>query len=175
MKFIKNREHYTLLVENGILKARKRIWIATANVKDLHVPDTLRRSRPLLYHLEKLEQNGVHIRILHGGKPSASFAQTLKRIMEPGRSDGFEMLHCPRNHSKIILVDGIIGYTGSANLTGAGMGAKSEKNRNFETGIYTENLELIAEMEEYYDSIWMGEFCEKCGRKSLCPEPVSCL
>ncbi len=174
MRFIKDSEHYTLLIENGILKARERVWIATATVKDLHVPGEHRRSLPLLNHLEKLQRRGVSIRLLHGGKPSAPFAKTLHGLSELRKGDGFEMLFCPRNHSKIILVDGIIGYTGSANLTGAGMGARSERKRNFETGIYTEEPELIKCMENYFDSIWIGEFCEKCGRKDLCPGPVTC-
>lgn len=173
MKFIRDFEHYSMLIENGILKAKKRVWIATATVKDLHVPGGARRSLPLLHHLEKLQRSGVDIRLLHGGKPSAPFAKTLKGLVELRNGDGFEMLHCPRNHSKIILVDGIMGYTGSANLTGAGMGARSERKRNFETGIYTEELELIKSMENYFDGIWIGNLCEKCGRKDVCPEPVT--
>ncbi len=38
MRFIRDSEHYSLLIEEGVLRARERIWIATANVKDLHVP-----------------------------------------------------------------------------------------------------------------------------------------
>ncbi len=174
MRFIKDWEHYTLLIENGILKARERVWIATATVKDLHVPGTGRHSLPLLHHLEKLQRGGVSIRLLHGGKPSAPFMKTLQGLSELRKGDGFEMLLCPRNHSKLILVDGKMGYTGSANLTGAGMGARSERRRNFETGIYTEDPELIKSMENYFDGIWIGDRCERCGRKDLCPEPVTC-
>lgn len=43
-----------------------------------------------------------------------------------------ERMLCPRVHFKCIIVDGVKAYFGSANLTGAGMGAKSEKKRNFE-------------------------------------------
>ena len=36
-----------------------------------------------------------------------------------------ERMLCPRVHFKCIIVDGVKAYFGSANLTGAGMGAKS--------------------------------------------------
>ena len=35
-----------------------------------------------------------------------------------------ELQICPRCHWKMVIVDGRLGYTGSANFTGAGLGAK---------------------------------------------------
>lgn len=171
MKFISDGEHYSLLIENGILKAQRRIWIATANVKDVHIPRGNRGSSPLLGHLERLQRNGVCIRLLHGARPSALFLNTLHLHSELHSGEGFEMQQCPRVHSKIIIVDNRFAYIGSANLTGAGMGARSEKRRNFETGFITEEPEKIAEIEEYFDRIWMGEYCLGCGRRNLCPLP----
>ena len=51
-----------------------------------------------------------------------------------------ERMLCPRVHFKCIIVDGVKAYFGSANLTGAGMGAKSEKKRNFENGVLTDKI-----------------------------------
>ncbi|MCK5784974.1 MAG: phospholipase D family protein [Candidatus Sabulitectum sp.] len=172
MKLITDGEHYSRVVEQGILKARKRIWIATANVKNLHVPGGNRRSLPLLRHFEKLQREGVSIRILHGSKPSAPFLDTLSEVIELHQGDGFEMQLCPRVHSKIVIVDNSMAYTGSANLTGAGIGAKSDKRRNFECGIITEDPVEIQKIEEYFDNIWMGSFCMACGRRNICPGPL---
>ena len=172
MKLITDSTHYSSIVENGILKAKSRIWIATANVKDLHVPGGRRRSLPLLNHFEKLQRNGVYIRILHGTKPSAPFLATLSELIELHKGDGFEMQLCPRVYSKIVIVDNRMAYIGSANLTGAGIGAKSDKRRNFECGVITENPKEIQQLEKYFDSIWMGSFCEACGRRNICPNPV---
>ena len=61
---------------------------------------------------------------------------------------------CPRVHFKCIIVDGVKAYFGSANLTGAGMGAKSEKTRNFENGVLTDDLVLIEPLIEQFDSVW---------------------
>lgn len=172
MKLINDGDHFVSIVVDGMLKAQSRIWIATANVKDLHVPGGRRKSLPLLSHFEKMQRKGVSIRILHGAKPSAPFLNTLSDLTELHQGDGFEMQLCPRVHSKIVIVDSRFAYTGSANLTGAGIGAKSDKRRNFECGVITENPREIQQLEEYFDSIWMGSFCATCGRRKICPAPV---
>lgn len=172
MKLITDKAHYSSIVEDGMLRAQSRIWIATANVKDLHIPGGRHRSLPLLNHFEKLQRKGVNIRILHGAKPSAPFLNTLAELTELHQGDGFEMQLCPRVHSKIVIVDNRMAYTGSANLTGAGIGAKSDKRRNFECGVITENPREIQQLEEYFDSIWIGLFCEACGRRDICTGPV---
>ena len=43
--------------------------------------------------------------------------------------EGVERILCPRVHFKSVIVDGRFAYSGSANLTGAGMGAKSKEKR----------------------------------------------
>ena len=63
-------------------------------------------------------------------------------------------------------------YLGSANLTGAGLGAKSQRRRNFEAGIWTDELRLIDPVTDMLDSIWTGRQCESCGRKEHCPVPL---
>ncbi len=172
MKLITDGDHFVSIVVDGMLKAQSRIWIATANVKNLHVPGGRHKSLPLLSHFEKLQRKGVNIRILHGAKPSAPFLNTLSELTELHQGDGFEMQLCPRIHSKVVIVDSRLAYTGSANLTGAGIGAKSDKRRNFECGVITENPGEIQQLEEYFDGIWMGSFCATCGRRKICTAPV---
>jgi len=168
---ISDSEHFDAVVKEGILSSERRLWIATANVKDLHVPEKGRGSRPLLDHLEMLQRRGVLIRLLHGGKPSAFFLNSLHSNWELHHGDGFEMQQCPRVHCKIVIVDSKLAYTGSANLTGAGLGAKSARRRNFESGVVFSNREHISDIEDYFDRIWMGEYCRECGRREHCPSP----
>ena len=172
MKLVTDSDLYKEVIESGVLKAKFRIWIATANVKNLFIPQGRRKSLPLLSHFEKLQREGVSIRILHGAKPSAPFRETLAEMIELQHGDGFEMQLCPRVHAKIIIVDNNFAYTGSANLTGAGLGAKSQKNRNFEIGVITTDNREISQLENYFDSIWMGSNCESCGRRKLCTLPI---
>ena len=70
-------------------------------------------------------------------------------------------------------VDGVKAYFGSANLTGAGMGAKSEKKRNFENGVLTDDPVLVEPLVEQFDSVWRGAFCRECGRRDFCGDPVA--
>ena len=68
------------------------------------------------------------------------------------------------------MVDGHLAYTGSGNLTGAGMGAKSVNRRNFEAGIITTDNRLIERIMEQFDDVWMGGHCKKCERKKYCAD-----
>ena len=63
-------------------------------------------------------------------------------------------------------------YLGSANLTGAGFGAKADGKRNFEMGIWTESAELIDAVLEQFNALWEGERCRTCRRKDVCPVPL---
>jgi phosphatidylserine/phosphatidylglycerophosphate/cardiolipin synthase-like enzyme len=65
---------------------------------------------------------------------------------------------CPRVHFKLIIIDSTIAYVGSANLTGAGMGMKSLRKRNFEAGILTDDPEMLDAAIEQFDNVWIGKF-----------------
>ena len=86
--------------------------------------------------------------------------------------ESLERQLCPRVHFKHIIIDGTFAYTGSANLTGAGLGIKSLNKRNFESGIVTTNNEIIESIMNQFDEVWMGKFCESCDRKEFCPDPI---
>ncbi|MEA3226838.1 MAG: phosphatidylserine synthase, partial [Planctomycetota bacterium] len=59
---------------------------------------------------------------------------------------------------------------GSANLTGAGMGAKSEHKRNFESGIITDDETIVGKVMDQFDNIWRGTHCTLCKRKEFCAD-----
>jgi len=82
---------------------------------------------------------------------------------------------CPRVHLKCAVVDGRWAYTGSANLTGAGVGAKSGRRRNFESGIITTDPAIVDKVMEQFDGIWRGSHCKECDRKEFCDEHVDIL
>jgi phosphatidylserine/phosphatidylglycerophosphate/cardiolipin synthase-like enzyme len=69
-----------------------------------------------------------------------------------------ERVLCPRVHFKLIIIDSTIAYVGSANLTGAGMGMKSLRKRNFEAGILTDDPEMLDAAIEQFDNVWIGKF-----------------
>jgi phosphatidylserine/phosphatidylglycerophosphate/cardiolipin synthase-like enzyme len=88
------------------------------------------------------------------------------------RPPGFEMRLCPRVHLKMVAVDGTYLYLGSANFTGAGLGAKGEGRRNFEMGIATDDDVLLDRAQERFDAIWSGRMCKGCRLRSICPKPL---
>ena len=165
---IHNEEHYTRVIER-VRQTKKRLWIGTADIKDLHVK-FLNSSVSFLSVLSSLAQHRVNIRILHAKKPGVNFTQSY--IKYPLLEKCMEMGLCPRVHFKIIIIDSTFAYFGSANLTGAGLGLKSKKNRNFETGLISDNESIIQQLEQQFDNVWMGRHCPSCGRKAYCKNPL---
>jgi len=170
MSIIFDRNHYSEIVEKGILQAKQFVWISTANIKDLYVVQG-RRAHPLLKDLSDLSESGVALRILYAKDPSGHFKASFDKYANLVHG-GVEMQPCARLHAKVIIVDGVMAYTGSANLTGAGLGAKAVRNHNFEAGWLTREPHEVQELMNYYDTIWMGRHCTGCGRKTQCEEPI---
>lgn len=181
MSVLSDREHYDELVVSTVLKAQTSVWIGTANVKDMHVEapiGTTARARgryvSMLENLRDLVRRGVEVRILHGANPSGPFRAQLARLGAAGKT-GVEMRHCPRVHLKMIAVDGRALYFGSANFTGAGLGAKGDGRRNFEIGFLTDDEILLDWAQARFDAIWRGKECASCKLRRECPKPIDTL
>jgi hypothetical protein len=52
------------------------------------------------------------------------------------------------------------------------MGAKAEDRRNFEAGFLTEDKEQIGRLMAFLDGFYLGDWCGKCQRRDVCPEPI---
>lgn len=72
----------------------------------------------------------------------------------------------------MMIFDCEVAYIGSANLTGAGIGMKSDGKRNFEAGILTDEPGLVDAAADHFDSVWTGAHCPSCLRKSYCPDRI---
>ena len=75
-------------------------------------------------------------------------------------------------HLKTVIVDGELMYLGSANWTGAGLGAKGSGRRNFELGIVTDDGPLLDQVQAIYERIWTGGECEGCRLRDGVPGPA---
>lgn len=178
VELIVDRAHYDDVVMSALSRARVSVWIATANIKDVRVEapiGSVARARgrylSITERFEELAQRGVEIRILHGAPPSRVFCESLARRKKL-RSPKLEMRLCPRVHLKMIAVDGEYLYLGSANLTGAGIGAKGDGRRNFEMGLATDDDILLDAAQAKYERIWSGAECAGCRLRSRCPAPL---
>lgn len=167
LEFITDRDIYEKVICGRIGKARKFLWIATSDLKDLHV-DKSGGMVPFLEILSDLIKRQVEIRLLHAKEPGPAFRDDFDKY--PNLIAGMERILCPRVHLKAVVIDGSFAYTGSANLTGAGMGAKSEHKRNFESGIITDDAAIIGKVMEQFDNIWRGTHCPPCKRKKFCAD-----
>ena len=190
--FLFNREIYTSVVCGIVPHARERLWVATADIKDMYVDaiaaersegraergDSRGASRvpsgremvPFLEVLAGMVKRGIGVRLIHAKEPGPNWREDFDRY--PGLWEGMERMLCPRVHFKCVIVDGARAYFGSANLTGAGMGAKSERKRNFENGVLTDDPALVVPLIEQFDSVWRGDFCRDCGRRDFCGDPA---
>lgn len=187
LRLVAGRGHYEAVI-GEILQARRSVWIATANLKDLMIED--HRARPgrrrrgvgvtayrsILSALDELAGRGVELRLLHAAPPSRPFVEELARFSRlqgaARRPGALQMRLCPRTHLKVVVIDGALAYLGSANFTGAGLGVKGEGRRNFELGIVSRDDVLLDEVQQFYDHLWNGAPCATCRLRDRCPEPL---
>ena len=153
----------------AVRQARQYIWIGTADIKDMQVKHK-GKVVSILSLLNDLLKRNVAIRLLHAKEPGPNFRKSFDKY--PRLWDQMERQLCPRVHFKIIVVDGTLAYTGSANLTGAGMGMKSIHRRNFESGLFTDDPAMVETIMNQFDDVWMGLHCKSCGRREYCGDPV---
>jgi phosphatidylserine/phosphatidylglycerophosphate/cardiolipin synthase-like enzyme len=182
LELIAGRGHYDRVIA-AVRDAHTSVWIATANVKELRVEDG--RARPgqrrggrratyvsILALLDELAARGVELRLLHAELPSGPFRAELAqhpRLV----AGGLALARCPRVHMKAVIVDGELLYLGSANWTGAGLGAKGSGRRNFELGVVTDDTELLDQVQAMYERVFRGGECAACKLREVCPGPLS--
>jgi phosphatidylserine/phosphatidylglycerophosphate/cardiolipin synthase-like enzyme len=161
---------YRRVVLDKLSHARESVWISTANVKAMLVEEG-GRFAPVADLFARLARAGVEIRLLHAELPSRPFRAAFDKqsILVRG---GMTLKICPRVHFKCVLVDGAWLYLGSANLTGAGLGAKHADARNFELGVLTEDFSTIDQVAALFESVWSGKSCATCRLHDVCPDPI---
>lgn len=169
LEFITDKQIYERVVCGLVPKARHFVWLATSDLKDMYVNGRAGMV-PFLEVLAGLADKNIEVRLLHAKEPGPAFRKDFDRF--PKLIKGVEKIICPRVHFKAVVVDGQTAYTGSANITGAGMGAKSESRRNFEAGIVTDDKRIVGKIMEQFDAVWRGDFCGGCKRKQYCTDFV---
>ena len=167
-RYIRDEEHYAEVLLRA-REAKKTLWIGTADLKDVFVMRG-KRARPFLGELAELIERGVSVRLIHAKEPGPNFRRDFDRY--PILATGLERVLCPRVHFKLLIVDLQAAYIGSANLTGAGIGMKSDGKRNFEAGFWTDEPQLVAAAAAQFDSVWMGAPCDGCRRQKYCRDRI---
>ena len=169
VELVVDAHHHRRVVLDGMLSAQTSLDIATADFKAmLVVKPGGSRAVSIVEHLRRLADRGVEIRLMHSGTPSAPALRELKNVLP----DNLVIRRCPRLHFKTVIIDCAAMYLGSANLTGAGLGAKGDGKRNFELGVWTRSALIIDSVLEQFNALWEGHRCDGCRRKDVCPVPL---
>ena len=168
IKYIADDSHYKEVL-SLVEKAKQTVWIGTADIKDLYVEDG-KQKKPFLAMLAGLIRRGVEVRLIHAKEPGPNFREDFDKY--PVLYDRLERVLCPRVHFKMIVFDCKTVYVGSANLTGAGIGMKTDNKRNFEAGILTDESEIVEQAMKQFDEVWIGKHCKSCKRREHCSDPI---
>ncbi len=181
LELIGGRGHHDRVIA-AVLAAETSVWIATANLKELMIedgrarPGVRRRARgkssyrSILAALGEAAARGVEVRFLCAELASRPFRAELQR--QPALARAIEIRRCPRVHLKLVLVDGALGYFGSANWTGAGLGVRGTGRRNFEIGMVTDDGPMLDQLQALYQHLWVGGECGRCKLRDVCPGPL---
>lgn len=164
LSYIADSDHYAKVIKQ-VQSVRRSLWIGTADIKDLYVEE-----RPFLATLADLLEQGVEVKLIHAKEPGPNFLSDFDRY--PVLSRKLQRVLCPRVHFKLVIFDYCLCYIGSANLTGAGMGAKSKGRRNFEAGILTDVPSLVDQAVDQFDAVFSGSCCQSCQRRDICGDPI---
>lgn len=168
LQFISNSAHYKEVLSR-VQSVKHLLWIGTADIKDLYI-DVSKEKKPFLALIAQLIRCGIEVRLIHAREPGPNFREDFDKY--PVLYDRLERVLCPRVHFKMLVFDGKEVYVGSANLTGAGIGMKVETTRNFETGILTDDPEIVEQAMNQFDDVWMGKHCKSCKRRDYCHDPI---
>ena len=186
LELVGGRGHYERVVR-AAMEARRSVWIATANLKELMVEDhravpgrrrTMRTGARVRRRLS-IDPGSVRRAGRRAASRSASCTRRRRRVRSAPRWRGgrrsaraLALRACPRVHFKAVVVDGAFVYVGSANWTGAGLGAKGAGRRNFELGFAGSDDGLLDRVQELYDRVWRGGACKGCKLRDICPAPL---
>ena len=75
IRFVKDREIYEQVIRDRVPLARRRLWIATADIKDMYVDSGGNDRVPFLEILSDLIGSGVEIRLIHAKEPGPNFRE----------------------------------------------------------------------------------------------------
>lgn len=175
VQLVFDHAHLATVVREAMLRATSSLEISTADFKAMLVPQSSgdRDAPSVVEHLIRMAKQGVEVRVMHSGVPSGPALNQLKKASQKkGLPANLTIRRCPRLHAKAVVVDANWLYLGSANLTGAGLGAKGPTRRNFEWGVTSEDPVLVDAVLGRFNDLWEGTHCAGCGRRDVCPVPL---
>ena len=143
------------------MKAQESIIIGTYNLQNIKIQQRNRNTSLSEVLIQKAKRNVKILICLAAFMRKSRFINTL-RTHPVAHTHKLAIRFCRRMHFKTIIVDLKYAYIGTANISGAGIGLKSQQRRNFELGFVTRDIELIADVGTTFMEIFNGKYCDKC-------------
>ena len=81
--FLSNRDIYTSVVCGIVPQAKERLWIATADIKDMYVDAGGPEMVPFLEVLDGMVKRGVEVRLIHAKDPGPNCGANAGRGTSP--------------------------------------------------------------------------------------------
>ena len=173
-RLVLNESHYQDVIQR-ICSAKTSIRIMTANFKRFNLKptdnqgDKYNDGTPFVKYLMAKAVQGISVQIICS-KPSSNFTDEWTDYYRQMNPELFEYKFCERNHAKVIIIDDMYVYIGSANVTPAGLGQGIFTPGNFEVGVFTNNPDFVTSANDLFSMIWDEKCCNNCHRAQKCNE-----
>ena len=151
--YVADEEHYTQVFKR-MTEVKHSLKIASANLKNFNVfveSEGREYSFRLCDFFLSLVQRGVHVQIVCM-KPFGFYLYTKIKCPQLLEHPLFELRYNERNHMKIFIFDDECAYFGSANITEAAIGRRSNGRRNHEVGLLVRGAMLQAPLSHFEKS-----------------------
>ena len=77
--FVSDREIYERVIRDAVPRAARRLWIATADIKDMYVDAGGRDMVPFLAVLDGMVKRGIEVRLIHAKDPGPNWRDDFDR------------------------------------------------------------------------------------------------
>lgn len=153
IRYISDFEHYQD-VFSRMNDVKSSLRISSADLKNFTVY-LAGEKKPIKFcdFLLRLLNRGVRVQLLcmHPFSFYRWVSENLPELLEQPK---LEIRQNDHVHMKVFIYDDKTAYIGSANLTGAAIGRRSYRQRNYEAGILVQNNEVFDSAAAHFKEVW---------------------
>ena len=154
VSYIADEEHFTQVFKR-MTEVKSSLKIATANLKNFNVSiesDGIDETLRLCDFFLSLVERGVHVQVVCM-KPFGFYNYTKEKCPQLLENPLFELRYNGHNHMKTFVFDDEYAYIGSANITGAAIGKRAKRKRNYEAGLLMWGT-MMQEPLRHFEKAW---------------------
>ena len=153
--YVEDEEHYTQVFKL-MAEVKHSLKIASANLKNFSVTveyDGTNETLRLCDFFLSLVERGVHVQVVCM-KPFGFYLYAKENCPQLLEHPLFELRCNEHNHMKVFIFDDECVYVGSANITDAAIGKRTNGKRNHEAGMLLQGAKLIQSPLQHFDKVW---------------------